>query len=625
MLKIRQGSRVARLPWRQGGLVVFCLLLWYIGLVGLGNQPAQAGNEVKVYINGNLLTPAVPPYLDATGRTMIPIRAVMEYMGAQVEWKNEEQKVIIQRYGNVLELWIGKKQARLNGRLLGLDTVPVLKQDTTMVPARVVAESFGALVEWDEASFSVYIWLPEKVGFEQVRVTGSYVNIRSGPGLHYEVQTVVEKGTLLQILGGVTGWYQVRLPSGEVGWISAKWVEPLTGSKEPPSEGDPGEGGVTPSDRSYVAVVGDNPVAVLEGPGPVYRQVAVAPAGAELKVKSQQSGWVQVELDGGRQGFLPLSLVTLKPIEKSSEPGQGGGALVITGLEVIPVNEGLKVWVQATQAFKYNSFLLSNPTRLVVDIPGALLGIPRDRWQVEVGKNGISRLRLSQYTKDTVRLVFDLEVPLKLTSETALGGQGLFFYLSKPSLKGSKIVLDPGHGTDPQGPDPGAIGPTGVKEKDVNLAIALKLAQLLRAEGARVYLTREGESTSFSLAERAYYANDLKADVFISIHSNSSLNPAVGGTATYIYAPPGTELEEQRDERLRLARCIQESLVAALGLRNIGILEANFSVLRNTQMPSVLVEVAFISNPEEEKLLNDPAFQAKAAAGILEGLRRYFK
>jgi N-acetylmuramoyl-L-alanine amidase len=200
----------------------------------------------------------------------------------------------------------------------------------------------------------------------------------------------------------------------------------------------------------------------------------------------------------------------------------------------------------------------------------------------------------------------------------------LLFYLSKPSLKGSKIVLDPGHGTDPQGPDPGAIGPTGVKEKDVNLAIALKLAQLLRAEGAKVYLTREGESTPFSLTERAYYANDLKADVFISIHSNASLNPSVGGTSTYFYAPPGTELEGQREERLRLARYIQESLVVALGRRDIGVLEANFAVLRNTKMPSVLVEVAFISNPEEERLLNDPAFQAKAARGILEGLKKYF-
>lgn len=201
----------------------------------------------------------------------------------------------------------------------------------------------------------------------------------------------------------------------------------------------------------------------------------------------------------------------------------------------------------------------------------------------------------------------------------------MLFYLSKPSLRGRKIVLDPGHGTDPQGPDPGAIGPTGVKEKDVNLAIALKLAQLLRAEGAQVYLTREGESTPLSLAEPAYYANNLGAEVFISIHSNASLNPAVGGTSTYIYAPRGTALEGQREERLRLVRCIQESLVAALGRRNIGVLEANFSVLRNTRMPSVLVEVAFISNPEEEKLLNDPAFQAKAAAGILEGLRKYFQ
>lgn len=625
MFRCPQGSRVVRLPWRQVIWVVSWLLLVYTVLLWLGTSVAQADNEVKVYINGTLLNSSVPPYIDTAGRTMIPIRAVMEYMGAQVEWQEREQKVIIQRDNNILELWIGKKQARLNGRTFGLDTAPVLRQNTTMVPARIVAESFGALVEWDGASFSVRLWVPEKVGFEQARVIGSYVNIRNGPGLYYEVQTVVEKGTLLKVLGSVPGWYQVQWASGKVGWIYAELVEPLPESKEPPSKGDPGQGGAIPSDRPYVAVVGNKSIAILEGPGPVYRQVGVAPAGAELKVKSWQNGWVEVEFDGGRRGFLPLSLVTLKPVEETSKPGQGGGALVITGLEITTVTEGLKVWVKASQAFEYNTFSLSNPARLVVDIPGALLEIPKDKWQVEIGKNGITRLRLSQYTQDTVRLVFELESSLKLTSEVAPGGQGLFFYLTKPSLKGSKIVLDPGHGTDPQGSDPGAIGPTGVKEKDVNLAIALKLAQLLRAEGAQVYLTREGENTSFTLAERAYYANNIKADVFISIHSNSSLNPAVGGTATYIYAPQGSTLEGQREERLRLARCIQESLVAALGLRNIGVLEANLSVLRNTRMPSVLVEVAFISNPAEERLLNDPVFQTKAAAGILEGLKKYFK
>ncbi|MCG0279039.1 MAG: SH3 domain-containing protein, partial [Thermanaeromonas sp.] len=227
-----QGSRVAPLPWRRVVRVVSWLLLLYIALLGLGTPSAQAGNEVKVYINGTLLNSGVPPYVDASGRTLIPIRAVMEQMGAQVEWQGREQKVIIRRDGNTLELWIGQRQARLNGKTFDLDTSPVLRQNTTMVPVRVVAESFGALVEWDGASFSVRLWIPEKVGFEQARVIGSYVNIRKGPGLHYEVLTVVKKDTLLKVLGSVPGWYQVQWASGKVGWISAELVEPLTGSKE---------------------------------------------------------------------------------------------------------------------------------------------------------------------------------------------------------------------------------------------------------------------------------------------------------------------------------------------------------------------------------------------------------
>ncbi|MCG0278026.1 MAG: copper amine oxidase N-terminal domain-containing protein, partial [Thermanaeromonas sp.] len=87
-------------------------MLQYILLGAIGGLPAQAGSDIRLYINGKLFAPPVPPYLDTAGRTMIPLRAVMEYVGAQVEWQEREQKVIIRRDGNTLELWIGKRQAR---------------------------------------------------------------------------------------------------------------------------------------------------------------------------------------------------------------------------------------------------------------------------------------------------------------------------------------------------------------------------------------------------------------------------------------------------------------------------------------------------------------------------------
>jgi len=551
---------------------------------------------------------------------MVPIRIIMESMKAQVDWIGGEQKVRIQHGGKVLEMWIGNKTARLNGRTLVMDTAPVLHQGTTMVPVRVIAENFGAQVDWEASSSSVRIWMPEPTSVQQVRVRGSYVNIRSGPSTAYDPPLLtVKQGTVLPVLGKVPGWYLVQLSDGRRGWISADWVEPV--AVPPPSDG--GGGGQKEEATSYVAVVGSKPVAVLAGPGPVYREVATAPAGSQLRVVGEEQGWIQVRLDTGLTGWVPATLVTLKPWKGDQEKDEGG-SLRITGVQVKPLGEGVQVWVQGTQAFSYQSLRLYNPERLVWDIPGAVLDVPPDGREIPVGINGVARIRMSQFTPDTVRVVADLTTSLKFVVQEAPEGKGRIFFVEKPSLKNVVIVLDPGHGTDPDGRDPGAVGPGGTLEKDVNLAIALKLADLLRAEGAKVYLTREGETTPYRLAERAFYANELGADVFLSIHCNASLNPEVGGTSTYVYAPPGTELGQQREERLRLGRSIQSALVAALGLRDIGVLEANFSVLRNTKMPSALVEVAFISNPQEEKLLRDPAFQARAAEGILEGLRRYF-
>lgn len=615
MSKGRRCSAAYRQPWGQVLVFAFCLFLYITASILLDQEAVAATNKINIYFNGTLLNPAVAPYIDANGRTMVPIRVIMETMNARVDWIDAEKKVRIQRDSTTLEMWIGSRMAKLNGQTLKLDTEPVLRQGTTMVPVRVIAESFNARVDWDPSSSSVRIWLAEKVSARQVMVRGSYVNIRPGPGVEYNPPLeVVQKGTILPVLGAVPGWYQIQLADNRLGWINADLVDILT--NPPSTDGNDRQGEREKKLEDYVAIAGSNPIAILAGPGPVYRQVGIAPAGSQLKVKEEQQGWLKVELEGGLAGWLPASLITLKPLES--------GSLLITGIEVKRVPEGIQLWIQGTKAFNYNTLRLYNPERIVWDIPGATLNLPKDKWEIEVGENGLARVRVSQYAADTVRIVADITSSLKFRETAAPEDKGRIFYLYIPSLKNSKIVLDPGHGTDPQGSDPGAIGPSGIKEKDVNLAIALKLADLLRAEGAQVYLTRSGENTTHRLVERALYANTVGADVFISIHSNASLNPEVGGTATYIYAPPDTELGQQREERLRLARCIQEALVAALGRRNIGVLEANFAVLRHTNMPSVLVEVAFISNPEEEQLLNNPAFQARAASGILEGLKRYF-
>ncbi|WP_258360212.1 N-acetylmuramoyl-L-alanine amidase [Moorella sulfitireducens] len=621
------------------GLLLLMMALMNILTLGLKALPATAGPGVSLILNGTQVNPSVPPYIDSNGRTMVPLRFVMEYMGAGVEWVEKEKGIVINRGATTLKMWIGSRQAYVNGQGILLDTTPVLKGGTTMVPVRFVSQAFGGQVEWNTASQTIRITLGTATGTGKVRLTGSYVNIRSGPGLNYTIIDVFPRDTVLGLLGETAGWYRVQLSDGRQGWVSATYAEPVYDNNLPGNGGQPGQDpppgqtrppgdnsspgqGQTPAGQPLgLAVTGSRPVAIMAGPSPVEKQVGTAAAGSKLPIWEERNGWWLVEMDDGRRGWLASALAVYAPYEPPENDDDQESNLRITGVTVKPAGDALQVTVKASWIFTYQ--ISRWDKRLIVDIPGALLAVPEGQRIVEVNHSLVDRVRLGQYTADTVRLVFDLSGIARLRLKEAGAGETTFI-IDKPSIQGSKIVLDPGHGTDPEGADPGAIGPTGVKEKDVNLAIAQKLAALLRGAGATVYLTRNGETCPYTLAGRAYYANDVGADLFISIHANASLSSESSGTSTYFYAPPGTALGEQREERQRLAAAIQAALVQAIGRKDLGVLEANFAVLRNTGMPSVLVETAFISNPTEEQLLNNPAFQARVAEGIFNGLGSYF-
>ncbi|NLW06572.1 MAG: SH3 domain-containing protein [Clostridia bacterium] len=602
---------------------------------------ANPDSAVNIVINGVQVKPSIPAFIDSNGRTMVPLRFIMENMGLKVDWLANEQGIVIQRGATTIKLWIGKKQAYVNGQLLTLDTTPVLKNNTTMVPLRFISQASGGQVEWDSNTRTVSISFEVNSASGMVRLTGNYVNIRTGPGTNYDIITTLPRGTMFKFLGEAAGWYQVQLPDGRQGWVSSEYAQRVEsdrpndeqsggvqqpGEPEPPDvSGPPAIGEVPPGQPLGLAVTGTKAVAIMAGPSPVEKQVGTAAAGSRLPIWQIEGNWWQVEYGSGQRGWVPAALVTYAPYEPP--PGKGedensAAGIKITGVTVRPSGDAVEVSVQASEDFTYKISRWEN--RLIVDISGAVLALADGQDTVSVNHKLLARVRLGQYKVDTVRIVFDLNWPARLTAKTVKDNEDTVFVLERPSLRGSIIVIDPGHGTSPESQDPGAIGPSGVQEKNVNLAISQKLATLLRDAGVKVYMTRSGENTPYLLAERAYYANELGADIFISIHANASYSPSTSGTSTYFYAPPGTSLGQQREERQRLAAAIQSALVTAIGRKNLGVREANFSVLRNTVMPSVLVETAFISNPVEEKLLADPAFQDRVAKGIFNGISNYF-
>jgi N-acetylmuramoyl-L-alanine amidase len=228
---------------------------------------------------------------------------------------------------------------------------------------------------------------------------------------------------------------------------------------------------------------------------------------------------------------------------------------------------------------------------------------------------------------------------------TSLGNRTLIRSLG---LKVSRVVIDAGHG----GKDTGSIGPTGYSEKDLVLDVAKRLKTLIETEiGAEVVMTRN-DDTFVPLETRTAIANQQEADLFISIHANSSKTKTVRGVETFFLnfttskesldlasrENAGSDksvhelsdlvkrivLTEKVTESRELAERVQTAMSRAKGTGpDRGVKQAPFVVLIGANMPSILAEISFISNPDEEKVLRTPAYRQHLAEYLLDGVRSY--
>lgn len=322
---------------------------------------------------------------------------------------------------------------------------------------------------------------------------------------------------------------------------------------------------------------------------------------------------------------------------------------------------------------------LKKPRRLYIDLTRATLS-PGLKQPIPIHDGLLRTARAGQHTKEMVRVVLDidsiedykvfpLEGPFRVVIDvkgkrevSVVSGQWSEKEAKEAEptlaqqlgLKIKTIVVDPGHG----GKDPGAIGKRGLQEKDVTLKIARGLREaLVREVKANISLTRD-DDTFIPLEERTAIANTMGADLFISIHVNSSYNRAANGVETY-YLSLTTDEEAIRvaarenavstkkmsdlqyilndlmrtakvNESSLLATHIQDSLTSTLNarykdVRGNGVKQAPFYVLVGAQMPCVLVEVSFISNPEEEARLRDDAYIREIVDGITAGVKGYMQ
>ena len=396
-----------------------------------------------------------------------------------------------------------------------------------------------------------------------------------------------------------------------------------------------------------------------------------------------------------RQGtglFLTLTPVGAA-LAKPASPAQ------FLAVRIWPAHAYTRVTLESNHSIKYQHFMLDNPNRLVVDIQGAEINSVLQGISSKVLSNDpfIRSIRAGQNTPNTVRIVIDLKqsthpqvfalapvgnfknrLVIDLYPHGADANDPMMALLNgnipkqrpntniaydTPTPKSNRgsggnrrpvIMIDPGHG----GEDPGAIGPSGLKEKNVVLSIARETKKRLEALGYNVFMTRN-EDIFIPLGVRVAKGRARNADVFVSIHADAFTSPSARGTGVYMLNTKGATssaakflaqtqnnadaiggvqtsgnrnvdnaiLDMTQTATLRDSRKLGHSVLTELGklnqLHKGRVDEANFAVLRAPDVPSILVETAFLSNPTEERLLGSESFRQQCAQAIATGIQKY--
>jgi len=355
--------------------------------------------------------------------------------------------------------------------------------------------------------------------------------------------------------------------------------------------------------------------------------------------------------------------------------GIAKASITLSGFRMVQQENVMLHFDLSERASDANLFTLTNPDRLVIDLPDTQLAESIAPQQFTQG--AVKGFRFGEHESGKLRVVIDLHrpVPASFVFVSRQGGQRLIVNLGvkgnpelaeykarirEPSaLRDVIVAIDAGHG----GKDPGAIGQRRTQEKDITLKVARRLFNRLDKQAGITPVMIRNKDSYIALRERIRIARDKHADLFISVHADAFKRKAAKGSSVYALSLKGAsseaaawlaEKENEADElfgdvaldglsqdlKQTLLDLAQNSTLEAslevgadvLGeLKKIGAVhkpsveQANFAVLKSPDIPSVLVETAFISNLQEERKLNSPRFQETLAAAIQQGVTGYFR
>jgi N-acetylmuramoyl-L-alanine amidase len=332
------------------------------------------------------------------------------------------------------------------------------------------------------------------------------------------------------------------------------------------------------------------------------------PRGTRAAVSGRVNDDLRLDLSGASRAWVAAAEASPLPPGTPAPRGRVGSLTAsVTG-------EGVRVRIPVGGRVPFR--VIEEERRLTLVLHGAVGDVD---W-IRYGEAGdlVEAIRWDQAAADEVALTFDLRAPV-WGYRSAWDRGDLVLEIRRPPqldrshpLRGLLVAVDPGH------PPLGATGPTGLREADANLGVALELRALLEEEGARVLMTRTSDS-AIGLSERTAHAEAAGAAVLVSIHNNAlpdGVDP---------FRNNGTSVFYNQPRSLPLAREVQRALVRRLGLRDLGVARGDLALVRPTWMPSILTEGLFLMLPDQEHALRTAEGRRRYAEGVVEGLDRFLR
>jgi N-acetylmuramoyl-L-alanine amidase len=405
-------------------------------------------------------------------------------------------------------------------------------------------------------------------------VTVDHLNIRTFPSMTSDAIGTLNTGNEITILGEENGWIQISA-GGQNGWISGQYVEKMKPNVSKQNN--------NPSNKSQkiIGKINVSSLNVRNKPSLGGKIIDFLTSGQSFEIQQESNNWAKIKLKNNQVGWIAGWYIDKTYTSTTSTNGVDSQSKKITILY-----NGTNLRSQPN----VDSSILSRGN---AGDSFTIIDKVNDWYKVQLSGEGVA------YIASWVVSSISNTSNNKTSNENTSG------------LKGKTIVIDPGHG----GQDHGTTGFRGTLEKNVTLSTAEKLYQKLKSAGANVILTRNDDHY-VSLPSRVGISQNDHADAFISIHFDSlKEDQSVTGHTTYYY----------HSNQKELADCIDQTISSQVSVKDRGIHIGDFHVIRENNAPAVLLELGYLSNPNEEILINTEQYQELVTAGIYNGLAQYFK